>query len=63
MNCLFGHVQHIKITCIVKICYHKHDKIELFIQYYTIMDFLLSKYGLIFTEFDRLRLGQYFQIQ
>ena len=25
--------------------------------YYTIMDFLLSKYGLIFTEFDRIDRG------
>ena len=27
------------------------------IQYYTIMDFLLSKYGLIFTEFDSIDRG------
>ena len=26
-------------------------------QYYTIMDFLLSKYGLIFTEFDSIDRG------
>ena len=27
------------------------------VQYYTIMDFLLSKYGLIFTEFDSIDRG------
>ena len=27
------------------------------VYYYTIMDFLLSKYGLIFTEFDSIDWG------
>ena len=32
-------------------------KNQVILEYYTIMDFLLSKYGLIFTEFDSIDRG------
>ena len=41
-------------TCVLRyVCY----TYIIHMKYYTIMDFLLSKYGLIFTEFDSIDRG------
>ena len=41
----------------VDIIQHHRHSITSELIYYTIMDFLLSKYGLIFTEFDSIDRG------
>ena len=48
-------VNNEKPQCIVTVVRHNNKAKSR--NYYTIMDFLLSKYGLIFTEFDSIDRG------